>query len=126
MMVTARLDRGISNMEKAMSQIGEHGVFKDLGDVDVKDLLETGRVIIEKKALDTLLFAHSSDLGIVANLKYALHAEKEDFLQYAQPMSDAQLMLANEAMLEHVFDEFDEDEGLEDGFEVENVQAKEV
>jgi hypothetical protein len=127
MMVTASMDRGSSRtMEKAMGQVGEHGVFKDLEDVDVKDLLETGRVIIEKKALDTLLFAHASDLGIVANLGYALHAEKEDFLQFAQPMSNAQLAQANEAMLEEMLENLEEDEDyLQDGLEVEDVQAEE-
>jgi len=30
--------------------------------VDVKDLLETGRIIIEKSALDTILKEHQSDL----------------------------------------------------------------
>jgi hypothetical protein len=112
MMVTASMDRGSSRtMEKAMGQVGEHGVFKDLEDVDVKDLLETGRVIIEKKALDTLLFAH---------------AEKEDFLQFAQPMSNAQLAQANEAMLEEMLENLEEDEDyLQDGLEVEDVQAEE-
>jgi large subunit ribosomal protein L4 len=31
--------------------------------VDVKDLLETGRIIIEKSALDTILKEHRSDLA---------------------------------------------------------------
>lgn len=35
----------------------------DRKDVDVKDLLETGRVIIEKRALDKILQDHSDDLG---------------------------------------------------------------
>ena len=47
----------------AMEEVGEHGLVKDMYDVDVKDLLETGRIIIEREALDTLLAAHSSDLG---------------------------------------------------------------
>jgi large subunit ribosomal protein L4 len=110
-------------MTRAMAQVGEHGMFKDIWDVDVKDLLETGRVIIEKDVLDTLLFAHASDLGVVANLRYALHAKKEDFLQYAHPMSDAQLMQANEAMLGESFDEFEEE--MEDGFELEDLQIEE-
>jgi len=47
----------------AMEEVGEHGLVKDMYDVDVKDILATGRVIIEKQALDTLLAAHESDLG---------------------------------------------------------------
>ena len=110
-------------MTKAMAQVGEHGMFKDVWDVDVKDLLETGRVIIEKDVLDTLLFAHASDLGIEASLKYALHAKKEDFLQYALPMSEAQLRQAEDAMLEESFDEFEGEEDIENGLELEDLQT---
>ena len=46
----------------AMKRIGEHGLIKDIEDVDVKDLLETGRIVIERQALDALLVAHSSDI----------------------------------------------------------------
>lgn len=34
----------------------------DVEDVDVKDLLEKARVVIEKKALDRILEEHQSDL----------------------------------------------------------------
>ena len=54
-----------------MSSIPEHGVVKDLLDVDVKDLLEKGRVVIEKEALDSLLVAHMWDLGLKVSLQYA-------------------------------------------------------
>ncbi|KAL9622129.1 MAG: hypothetical protein Q9160_003472 [Pyrenula sp. 1 TL-2023] len=46
-----------------MEKIGQHGLVKDVLDVDVKDLLETGRIIIEKEALESLLLMHQSDLG---------------------------------------------------------------
>ena len=46
----------------AMKDVGEHGLVKDIEDVDVKDMLETGRIVIERRALDALLIAHSSDL----------------------------------------------------------------
>ncbi|KAL4802105.1 ribosomal protein L4 domain-containing protein [Aspergillus unguis] len=42
--------------------VGEHAKILDREDVDVKDLLETGRLIVEKKALDTILWKHSWDL----------------------------------------------------------------
>lgn len=58
-------------MAEAMAQVGEHGSLKDVEDVDVKDLLETGRIVMEKTVLDTLLLAHSSDLGHEHSLKYA-------------------------------------------------------
>lgn len=40
----------------------EHVKLLDTSTVDVKDLLETGRLIIEKPALDKILHEHSSDL----------------------------------------------------------------
>lgn len=58
-------------LKKAMQQVGEHGLLRDVFDVDVKDLLETGRIVIEKRALDELLWAHSSDLGIECTLQRA-------------------------------------------------------
>lgn len=47
---------------KAMAEVGQHGSILHRADVDVKDLLETGRLIIEKKALDRILLSHSTDL----------------------------------------------------------------
>jgi hypothetical protein len=46
-----------------MAEIRKHGIVKDMFDMDVKDLLETRRIIIEKQALDTILKAHTSDIG---------------------------------------------------------------
>jgi large subunit ribosomal protein L4 len=68
---------------REMEDVGEHGLVKDIYDVDVKDLLETGRIVIEKEALDALLFAHASDLGVKSNLEFALRADKATFLKYA-------------------------------------------
>lgn len=45
-----------------MKLAGEQGRLLELEDVDVKDLLETGRVIIEWQALNRMLKQHSSDL----------------------------------------------------------------
>ncbi|KAL4930870.1 mitochondrial 54S ribosomal protein uL4m [Aspergillus undulatus] len=42
--------------------VGEHAKILDRQDVDVKDLLETGRLIVEKSALDIILNQHSRDL----------------------------------------------------------------
>ncbi|KAF7589188.1 54S ribosomal protein, mitochondrial [Aspergillus hancockii] len=46
----------------AVHELGEHAKILDRKDVDVKDLLETGRLIIEKQALDRILAQHSRDL----------------------------------------------------------------
>ena len=51
------------DLASAMKDVGEHGLVKDIEDVDVKDMLETGRIVIERKALDALLVAHSSDIS---------------------------------------------------------------
>ena len=51
------------NLFQALANAGEHGRVKLEKDVDVKDLLELGRIIIEKKALDSILQHHSSDLN---------------------------------------------------------------
>ncbi|KAK2754512.1 54S ribosomal protein, mitochondrial [Arachnomyces sp. PD_36] len=55
-------ERKKERLFKAVSQIGKHGRVLDWEDVDVKDLLETGRIIIEKSALDNILSKHSADL----------------------------------------------------------------
>ncbi|ETN44818.1 50S ribosomal protein L4 [Cyphellophora europaea CBS 101466] len=57
--------------KQAMAMVGKHGLVKDVEDVDVKDMLETGRVVIEKSVLDMLLLAHSSDIGVDYNLEMA-------------------------------------------------------
>ena len=43
---------------------GQHGIVKEEADIDVKDLLELGRVVIEKRSLDAILKEHSSDLNM--------------------------------------------------------------
>jgi len=46
----------------ALGHAGEDGRAKLSHEVDVKDLLELGRIIIEKGALDQILKEHQSDL----------------------------------------------------------------
>lgn len=93
---------------REMEDVGEHGLVKDIYDVDVKDLLETGRIVIEKKALDALLFAHASDLGIKSNLEFALRADKTAFLKYATPARH----LAQGSMIEAVLHRHEQGQGL--------------
>jgi large subunit ribosomal protein L4 len=50
------------NLFRAVRHAGEDGRIQMLKDVDVKDLLELGRVVIEKRALDEMLAEHQSDL----------------------------------------------------------------
>ena len=50
------------NLIEALEGSGEDGRVLLEDDVDVKDLLELGRVVIEKRALDSIIRDHSSDL----------------------------------------------------------------
>lgn len=50
------------NLFRAVRHAGEDGRIQMLKEVDVKDLLELGRVVIEKRALDEMLAEHQSDL----------------------------------------------------------------
>lgn len=51
---------------QAMEQIPREGRALDLDDVDVKDLLETGKVVMERSVLKEMILRHQSDL--VANV----------------------------------------------------------
>lgn len=50
------------NLFDTMEDAGMHGRALELFDVDVKDLLEEGRVVIERSALREMIEAHQSDL----------------------------------------------------------------
>ncbi|PYH93675.1 ribosomal protein L4 [Aspergillus ellipticus CBS 707.79] len=60
-LITERLDE---NLFETVRKVGHHAKILDRLDVDVKDLLETGRLIIEKQALDRILAQHSHDLDM--------------------------------------------------------------
>ncbi|KAK4645836.1 54S ribosomal protein yml6, mitochondrial [Podospora bellae-mahoneyi] len=50
------------NLFTAMEVAGENGRALELEDVDVKDLLETGRIVVERSALKEMIKRHRSDL----------------------------------------------------------------
>ena len=87
-------------LNQTMEQLGEHGVVKDLFDLDVKDLLETGRIIIERFALDALIGAHVSDLGHRISLEMAHKHNQSLYRKYR-----AQKMLTQEVEAEQEQDE---------------------
>lgn len=66
-----RMSPETERLFETMLMMGEHGDAKDLEDVDVKDLLSAGRVIIDKEALNIVLATHSADLGTKMSLEYA-------------------------------------------------------
>ena len=49
-------------LQMAFEAAGREGRVLELEDVDVKDLLETGRIVIEREALREMIKAHQSDL----------------------------------------------------------------
>ncbi len=50
------------NLFWALGRTGQEGRAQTVPEVDVKDLLKLGRIIIEKSALDTILKEHQRDL----------------------------------------------------------------
>ncbi|KAI5310065.1 54S ribosomal protein, mitochondrial [Ascosphaera atra] len=47
---------------EAVAEFPQTAIAKDVEDVDVKDLLETGRLVVEKAALDRIFARHQRDL----------------------------------------------------------------
>lgn len=62
LLVAGQKNRDNHHLFDGMKMAGEQGRLLELEDVDVKDLLETGRVIIEYHALNRMLRQHRSDL----------------------------------------------------------------
>jgi large subunit ribosomal protein L4 len=61
------------NLFTSLEVAGEEGRALELEDVDVKDLLETGRIVIERQALKEMIKRHQSDLVssvIVNGIRY--------------------------------------------------------
>jgi len=51
-----------TNIFKALEAVGKEGKALEVDDVDVKDLLSLGRLVIERGALDRMFIEHQSDL----------------------------------------------------------------
>ncbi|KAI0133178.1 ribosomal protein L4 [Hypoxylon sp. NC0597] len=50
------------NLYEALNEVPNYGRALDIEDVDVKDLLETGRLVVEREALKEMIERHQSDL----------------------------------------------------------------
>ncbi|KAI2609084.1 ribosomal protein L4 [Hypoxylon fragiforme] len=50
------------NLFGALEEVPNYGRALDIEDVDVKDLLETGRLVVEREALQSMIESHQSDL----------------------------------------------------------------
>jgi len=57
------------NLFTGLQVAGQHGRALEVADVDVKDLLETGRLVVERAALQEMIEAHQSDL--VSKISFA-------------------------------------------------------
>ena len=53
---------------EAVGQVGEDGRALEVSDVDVKDLLTEGRVVVEREALRQMIAEHQSDLVTQVNV----------------------------------------------------------
>jgi large subunit ribosomal protein L4 len=51
------------NLFEALDLVPSWGRALDVGDVDVKDLLESGRIVVERDALMHMIESHQSDLS---------------------------------------------------------------
>ena len=56
------VDRGESEFARAMEQVGRDGLARSEDKVDVKNLLERARVVVQQRVLDRMLDSHSSDI----------------------------------------------------------------
>ncbi|ERF71558.1 hypothetical protein EPUS_00547 [Endocarpon pusillum Z07020] len=102
--------------EMALVEMKRHGIVKDMFDVDVKDLLETGRIVIEKQALDTILKAHTSDLGAKNSMKRAaeLVARARQASGVVEELEEfPETELRDEDLDDENLDESEEDEDFE-------------
>lgn len=94
--------RGKSNnaLFLGMERIGVDGRMLEVNDVDVKDLLGMGRIVVEQKALNAMLKEHSSDLVPVmggqfagtlseASMEQVLEDEFVDDIETAELLEDA-------------------------------------
>ena len=69
--------KGRGDLRRVMEQIGNHGRTLTWEEVDVKDLLEMGRVVIEREALGNILLSHQSDLTNSIWVKGLVSAKKQ-------------------------------------------------
>jgi len=59
--ITAKERKSLANTLEE-DNLGKHASCVSIEDVDVKDLLERGRLVVEREALEWMLRAHQSDL----------------------------------------------------------------
>jgi len=90
--------RGKSNnaLFLGMERVGEDGRMLEVSDVDVKDLLGMGRIVIEQKALNAMLKEHVSDLvpGISAaagQLSTSASTAMEEMLEDGELLDAAEM-----------------------------------
>jgi hypothetical protein len=100
-----------------LKERGEIGRLRTVDEVDVKNLLEMGRLVVEKEALDYMLYEHQSDLVRPAKMI------KGSLLASPSPTKEAsereQAILNEDASLEEIEEALVAEEELEDEEELE-------
>ncbi|KAF2180898.1 ribosomal protein L4 [Zopfia rhizophila CBS 207.26] len=94
------------NLMSAIGKIGNHGRTRTWWEVDVKDLLEMGRVVIEKEALGNILLSHQSDLTHSTRVK-GLVMEPEP-----EPMTLERAAELDEGLNEDEWEDLEESEDM--------------
>lgn len=79
LLVTSTTEEASPELFESMAAIGRHGMLRSLESVDVKNLLETNRIVIERQALQSLLWMHCSDLGPEYDTEFEVDSP---FVQY--------------------------------------------
>jgi hypothetical protein len=91
------------NVDRALQEFIGMGRLRTVEDVDVKNLLEMGRLVVEKEALDYLLFEHQSDLVRPSGIGRPLAAPKPLFTPDVAAMQRAILdEMASTEDVEHM------------------------
>ncbi|KAL6721826.1 54S ribosomal protein yml6, mitochondrial [Lecanora helva] len=62
--VMPKLFEALNGSKEGQPGAGQHGKVKDEANIDIRGLLGMGRVVIEKRSLDSILKNHSSDLNM--------------------------------------------------------------
>ncbi|KAF2203246.1 ribosomal protein L4 [Delitschia confertaspora ATCC 74209] len=70
--------KGRRDFREVMEKLGNFGRMETWDEVDVKDLLEMGRVVIERDALKNILLSHQSDLTNSIWVKGLVSANKQE------------------------------------------------
>ena len=93
------------DLERALEVRGDVGRARSVDKIDVKNLLEMGRVVIEKNALDHLLLTHQRDICKQGVLRVGMTPAYKARMQMLKEMEQDNLALQQAILDEAVNDE---------------------